>query len=790
MIDTWYVDTETIGFHGLPVLLQYAVNDGPVKVVHLWKVPTHEVVDIIREMVNNRVVAHNLRFDWFHISKLYNICCMCLGQKSLSDYPIDHIAEMEYKARQGECLKPMAAVDTLILAQRGEAQSAVMDANPIYVRRVFRPLAESVREQLEARTDLPGILFAGRPNLPKWSITERTDDKTGEVEASWVDIKLTFAPVNGLKPLCEFLLGDTDDLTFAEIAMEKEFYPAEEGYAPFAVLLNEGGWKYKDKPLWPLLVKKHIDYWATNEAAMIYAIADIDKLRRLYKFFGSPEEDTDSMIATQVASVRIAGFSVDIPAMEAERKKSLEIMKKADINVNSHIQVRSYISEALDSMEQIIIATGCDNLILEEICRVFTLKEEEDCLCEGGDCVRCGGTGFVGPGPMVVVKRAQHIQLIRKHTKRVELYDKLLLAQRAYPDFNVVGAKSGRMSGASGLNFQGVASDGDVRCLFDFADEEETLCGGDYDSQELAILATTSNDSDLLNDIKGGKSLHALMAAELFETTYEDIVANKDNDPEDRYGRAKSAVYLMAYGGTVETMAKNLSIDLETCKRGFKNFMSKYANMGVARKAIETRFTALQQGPDRRIRFEMPEEIFIETIYGFRRYFHNEYAVLRMIFELASNAPEEWTNLRMNVQRTEGRVQSVGGSIISALYGASFSVQNRIIRASMNHTIQSVGRTLTLGLQHDIWKLQPQGIKPLRIRVMTIHDESLVVGSPETALEVRETVRSTIRKQAERIPLISMGWATGLDNWYHLKKASDENCKDFIPCGFAEECAV
>lgn len=808
---TVFLDSETCGFHGLPVLLQYAVDDGPVQIVHLWKTPTYQIVDLIHFFVDNRIVAHNLRFDFFHLSKLYNLCTQCLGEKTLSDYPVDHIAEWEYNTRNGVCLKPAAAVDTLLFAQRGAAQAAVMESKPVYVRRVYRPIAESVRQELENRTDLPWILFANRsdPNAPKWSICERKDELTGEVEASWVDLKLSFAPSNGLKHLSKFLLGYEPPANFDEIAIDEQYHPAEEGYAPFAVLLREGDdWSYKGKPTWPAVIHKHIEHWATDHDALQYATEDINMLRGLYEYFGSPEDDKDSMLAAQVASVRLRGFAIDVPAMAQARADSQAIIDAAQLNVNSPPQVKGFISEALDPMEQVIVANGCDKHVLKQLCKEFTLEEQEECYCEGGklpgdfprtgplykECPRCNGVGTVGPGPMPVVERAHHIEEVRKHIKRVELYNKLLQAGRAYPDFNVIGAKSGRMSGASGLNFQGVASDSEVRSLFTLADEDWVLAGGDYDSQELAILATTSNDMDLLNDIKGGKSLHGLMAAELFETTYEDIMENKNTDPEDRYARAKSAVYLMAYGGTVETMARNLGLELEVCQRGFNNFLSKYANMGVARAAIKERFTALRR-EDQGFTFKIPAEPFVETIFGFRRYFDNEYAILGSIFKLASNLPDHIRyagqgKRSLMVQRTEGKVQTVGGATCSALYGAAHSIQNRIIRAAMNHLIQSVGRTLTLGLQYNIWECQPQGIHAYKLAVMGVHDESLVACRPDAALEIREKVRDTLRSQAEDIPLIAMSWATGVDSWYGVKKASADTCDDFVPCGFAEEVAA
>lgn len=840
---TWLLDTETLGLHGLPVLLQYAeYPKGDVQVMHLWTEQMSRVVNLIELFVDGRVVAHNLRFDWFMLSKMYGLMRHLLAQgyhgpllQVFRDNP-QAVIDAEFAASKGQCLKPRAAIDTLILAQRGEAQAAVMDSKPIYVRRVPRSLSENIRAELESRTNLPWILFANRADqeAPKWSICDRKDEETGEIEQSWVDLKMSFSPSNGLKPLARFLLGYEEPANFQDIAPAE--FPIEEGFAPYVSLISsaEKGWLYQDKKTWPLLVEDHVRHWATNADAMAYAIEDIKMLRGLYEFFGAQTDDSDSMLACQVASVRIKGFDANLDKMAEQRAKSIKIVEGAKLNVNSPPQVRGFIAEALDEMEQFIIAKGCDSKVIDQIKLEFILDEEEECYCEDGivtevrgnewevsyqeiekTCPRCEGRGKVGPtGPcgccegtgkdgddpcracdgsglndhrkMPVVLRAEHIELVRQHIKRIELYDKILLAKRCYPDFNVVGAKSGRMSGASGLNFQGVAKDKEVRELFNFADEGWVLSGGDYDSQELAVMATTAGDNDLLEDIKSGKSLHALMAAELFQTTYEDIMANKANDPLERYDKAKSAVYAMAYGGTVETIAKNIGLPVEDCQKGFNGFLNKYANMGANRRAVTDRYSSMKQGPEGHIVYQVPEEMFVESIFGFRRYFTNEYAIQSAIYHLACNMPQRWKDLDIKVQRTEGKVQTIAGAISSALYGAAFSIQNRVIRAALNHEIQSASRTITLGLQYAIWELQPQGIHDYELVIMGIHDELPVCSKPEVAPLVTEVVKNKLREQTKDIPLISLCWASGLDGWYHLKKAKPGNCEVFVPCGFAE----
>lgn len=794
-IKTVYVDTETCGLSGVPVLLQYAVDDGLVKIVHLWSTPIREIMELIEFFVDNRVVAHNLRFDWFHLSKLYGMCAKVrdtrLGdiESCLSYYDKEYLVYLEWESQFGHCLKPRAAVDTLILAQRGEAQAAVMDANAIYIRQIPRTVAPFLMAELESRLKLPWILFARQANVnaARWRISERKDDLTGAIEADWVDLTLPFFPSNGLKPLAKFLLNWESPTAFDDIAPSTR--PGEEGFAPFAKLLSSGpNWEYKDGHTWPALIDDHIEHWRGDASALAYAEDDIHMLRGLYEFFGSPEDDRDSILACQVASVRLKGFSVDLEGMEKERVISQAVVDNAPVNVNSPLEVKAYIAEALDDMEQVIVAKSAAKAILKSIIKEFTLETEEPCVCDSG-CIRCDGKGVVGPGPMPVVDRVQMINEVRKHGKRVELYNKILLAGRAYPDFNVIGAKSGRMSGASGLNFHGIAKVQEVRELFTCADEGEIMAGGDYESQELAILATTSKDMVLLEELKGGKSLHGLMGAELYGTTYEDIMDNKDY----RYENGKSANYLIAYGGTAETMANNLGLPLDVCQKGLNGFLQKYAQMGIERVLIAEEFTSMKQEGGK-IEYDPPDNPFVESIYGFRRFFTNEYSVQESIITTLKETSALWETLGVDTrdhtimyERRKGKCQNLKGVIASALFGTAFSIQNGIIRAALNHCIQSAGRSLTLGLQGAVWDVQPQGIHPFKLRVFGVHDESIVVTTPAYAEEVKQAVLLEIRKQHQRITMISLTWGTGLDNWHHLKHADADNCSDLMKCGFTEK---
>lgn len=796
---TYFIDTESCGLYGVPVLLQYAIGRGDVVLVDLWRTPLEDMMNLIEDMVDNRTVAHNINFDWQMLQKWYNMLCWAKENttvKTMEELSVDDMIEAEWQSQRGFCLKPRAAVDTMICASKSDGQSALMAAKPIYIRRVPKDYGQALADELTARTDLPWILFARKKVDPyaKWIVSERVDDE-GNEDPQFVDVCLKFNPSNGLKELHKYLFDSKLD-SFDDI-MPAEF-PVGEGFCPYVKPLmekvNENGLyvDLKGNPvgrLWPSLIRDHIEFWATNKPARKYGENDIHMLRDLYEHFESPENDEDAVLACQIASVRLYGFALDLDSMRAERDNSVKFVADAPINVNSPSQVKEYIAEALDPMEQLIVAKSANAEILEGIVKQFTLEEEEDCECEDQKfCVRCGGTGVVGPGPMEVAKRATLVEDVRKHKKRIELFDKLLLAGRAYPNFRAVGTKSGRLSGTDGLNFQGIDSSYLVRSMFTMCDPGEVLSGGDYDGQEVAIAGTTMNDERLLDEMRKGKKIHGLFAVDMFPpATYEEILDADTNgtDPmkPSRYKRAKAAVFLTIYGGTAMTMAERAGISVEVAEDALNGFIARFPGVGRTKTMIHDRFSAIHRGDDNKMEYVEPSTKYIESIFGFRRYFNTEFKLQRMIYEFMEQVFDRDYNgscqLIERIQNDERKImrntkqmkeQSMAGALGSALIGACYSVGNGVIRAANNHLIQSAGRKITVGLQMAIWRLQPVGIHPFRVRPMSVHDEVAAVNGEDLVEEVTDVVRRTLDEQCEIVPLLQMDWGRYLPSWGEMKK--------------------
>ena len=157
-----YLDSETCGLHSMPVLLQYAYDDGPIHMYDIWKEPVWKTLKLIEEFCGCIVVGFNLGFDWFQIVKLHTIWSL-LPKDWIPEEHIEEIALREPEGRDGLAVKPAGALDLMLHSRKGPYQ-ALMARGDIYIRRVPTALSYALAEELEKRVQLDSIYFAeGRP---------------------------------------------------------------------------------------------------------------------------------------------------------------------------------------------------------------------------------------------------------------------------------------------------------------------------------------------------------------------------------------------------------------------------------------------------------------------------------------------------------------------------------------------------------------------------------------------------------------------------------------------------
>lgn len=803
-----YLDCETVGFHGLATLIQYAYEDGDVVLHNLWEVPVQDTIDLIEWVMTKTLVGFNLTFDHFHLCKIYTTWLVLrerYGNVTPKHIPVVELAEAERDARDGPCLKPHDVICLMMHSRKGQFQT-LMSRHDVKVTKVPTILAEPLRNKLEGLIEFDGILFAGRKNknAPKWGVYDRIKrGKEDQVDPNFKDVVLRFKPARGLKYLAEHCLGlDPEFHSFKDVYPEREYKLAEIGYAPFALSVSseEKNWELRDKTgklkgrAWPALIHVDIEHWRTHEEARRYARDDVIYTRLLDEYFGFPEAgDNDSVLSCMVAAVRWHGFVVDLDSVSELYAKSKRVLEASPVNINKPSQVKRYIREVMDESEAILIDKSTKKANLEKIRDEYVVDSSSDdfdselggelcirCLGDGedieGPCKRCEGRGYLPAGPTLASQRAAEILKCKAAAKEVELYEKLLRAGRFHAAFKVIGTLSSRMAGGEGLNAQGIKGSEEVRSAFPLKWEGMELCGGDFDGFEVTIADAVFGDDKLRENLLQGVSIHTVMAEKIYpDKTREQIKASKgyaDGGDIDMYTRGKQAVFATLYGGDANTINKKLSIPKKVAEEAFDNFQKEYPGIKKTREEIAERFKALEQHGDigtGHISYKEPAD-YVETFLGFRRYFTLENRIARALYDLARNVPKAWKGLDFEVVRRD-RTQTPAGAVSSALYGAAFQIQASTIRAANNHLIQSPGAMITKHLQREIWDLQPAGVNDWVVAPINVHDEVLSVTHPDYVDLVTDVTVKTVESFRDRVPLIGMDWVKSMENWAGKKGA-------------------
>jgi hypothetical protein len=829
-----YFDTETCGLHGPTVTIQYAYGvDGEVMIHHVWYESIFDTLQLIEEFCQHEggVCGFNIVFDWFHLCQTYTTLALLAEKVGMDERPIDHIdlyASLEPEARNGPCLKPVTALDLMLHARKGPFQKT-MERKDIRIRRVPKVLGQKLADELSKRIILPDILFARQKDIKKrWTVTEIKDDP------DFVHVDLRFKPSGALKVLVADALNVKEDviLKFGDVGPSKKLHPAEYGWAPFALAVcpegAEKGWwgrikkagKWVEKRAWPALIKQHASHWMYDTKAVAYGKDDVKYLQQLFVFFGRPEPgDEDSILACAVGANRWKGFKVDLDQVK-KLHVDAEKRKKAAPTYAKHVQV--YVSEVMNEIEKTTaeIKGSSKRAILEKISR--WKADCDKCKGEGGDCKSCSGSGEMAHP---AAERASSCLKARQARTEQVLYDKLMIAGRLHVSVKIIGALSGRMAGADGLNPQGIQHTKIVRKAFLLAFAPLILCGGDFASFEISIAEADYNDPELRRQLltcfackkewsleqyyeclhcphcgaAAGKcgsckkdllafpdgkllcqcdspksdgsldttlrKIHGLFAMELFPgKTYEEILASKATN-FDMYDYGKKGIFSQLFGGDWSTLVKRLSIEEEPARRAEMGFATRYKGVGEGKRKNYDKFCSMRQpgGIGSQVFWHDPHE-YAESLNGFRRYFTLENEICKQLFELANDPPEEWTTLKLQCVRRD-RTQKVGGAVRSALFAAAFGIQGLNMRAAQNHRIQSTGARLTKELQVDLWEMQPVGVHKWHIQLMNIHDEVMSPVLPELKNKVKDKVARFVERKRSLVPLLKMDFSSDLATW-------------------------
>jgi hypothetical protein len=636
---------------------------------------------------------------------------------------LSRFVNFESQARDGDCLKPVAACDLLVQAAEGKHQTIVLEHNELRIRKVPEFLAKWLCRHLNDLLQFPDIYFARRkdPSIRFQNHPSR--------RKHFDDVVLKFAPSQSLKSLVQHIFG-TSTNQFS--SLDPPPFPTQVGYAPFA------NYTYED-------VLSHVEFWGHNQEARHYASQDVEYTRQLWEAFEKPlPGDLNSTLACMVGAVRWRGFQIDIPAVNNFSNECADIMGRSPLDPT---RARNFIEEVMDEDDRRLIKVSTKKQVLEDLIESFT------------------GTP--------VAERASSVLRGRQAKYNHDMCRKLITANRFHAAATVIGSLSGRKSGRGGdFNSQGISKHKKVRSLFTFARPGEMLSGGDFESFEVAIADGFFNDPVLRSDLQAGRSIHAIFGTFCFPgNSYEDILATK-GQVEDLYKKAKTGFFLTLYGGQPETYKRRLNISLPVAEQAYQRFCERYKVVGEKRKTIFDAYEMLSQpkGTGTKVFCEDPELTYVDSMLGFRRSFEPEFAVIRAIHHFTGTLPEElyeYDNVYGRVQRGK-HFQEPSGAVQSALHAASFGIQGSIQRAANNHKIQSTGAGVCKELEAAIWSLQPPGFHPWIVAPLNMHDEIVVAHAPHVAGRLQATVNEQIERFREIIPLLAMGWKQNLSNWSEI----------------------
>ena len=144
------------------------------------------------------------------------------------------------------------------------------------------------------------------------------------------------------------------------------------------------------------------------------------------------------------------------------------------------------------------------------------------------------------------------------------------VTKRIHPDFNQLGAATGRFS-CNNPNFQQIprqSENAPFRSCFN-PEKGYKLVTTDYSSFEMRIMAELSGDQNLIEAFKRGVDVHSHTAALMFGLELTDDF--KKTHPDERFA-AKSINFGLMYGRGPSSLAKQLGISAE---RG-REYLDKY----------------------------------------------------------------------------------------------------------------------------------------------------------------------------------------------------------------------
>jgi DNA polymerase-1 len=145
---------------------------------------------------------------------------------------------------------------------------------------------------------------------------------------------------------------------------------------------------------------------------------------------------------------------------------------------------------------------------------------------------------------------------------------------RIHTVFRQTETRTGRLSSAE-PNLQSIPVKNDfaknVRRFF-VADADRVLIDADYDQIELRIMASLSEDANMVESFLEGKDIHTATATKIFRCSEQDVT------PKMR-GVAKTINFGLLYGMGYKKLAREVGISTDAAKTYIQNYLDTYPNL-------------------------------------------------------------------------------------------------------------------------------------------------------------------------------------------------------------------
>lgn len=278
--------------------------------------------------------------------------------------------------------------------------------------------------------------------------------------------------------------------------------------------------------------------------------------------------------------------------------------------------------------------------------------------------------------------------------------------------------KTGRSS--SSPNLQNIPRGALHRRCFTNQYTDTILVVGDYNGQELRIVADKSCEKAMIDEFVNGGDVHALTASTLYGRKI-----TKDN-PKERYN-GKVFNFATIYGASPKALSENLDIPLEEAKRLSKNYFKGYKKIDLFLKGVRAR--ALKHGV-----------IDIDPVTK-RKHWH--------LYQ------KQYEELEYFIQKWKAN----GWEIPPKINSWYWSAKGKIERDAGNYVIQGTAASMTkLALIYFFTWIKTSNLLDKVWLVNVIHDEIVVECKVDLAEEVRSNLKRCMESAGSRfckVPIIA-----------------------------------